>query len=166
MKSTTHARNSRHIQRLVFACLGTLALLISPRPAFAQSLTIANPNWNITLTDFGYSDFLLDNTPGFQGREYLSGEWGAAVGYQISGGATVTPQWLEPHFVYPDWTTNHSAGATSCIYNGTVGRSAEACCCLSAPYACAPKALTIRSAFPESRFPAISHRRLSRHESV
>ena len=30
-----------------------------------------------------------DNTPGFQGREYLSGEWGAAVGYQSNGGATM-----------------------------------------------------------------------------
>lgn len=43
--------------------------------AVAQgSLTVANPHWNITMTDGGYSDFLLDNTPGFQGREYLSGE--------------------------------------------------------------------------------------------
>lgn len=106
MKSTTHTVNTRYIQRLVFACLGALALLTFQQSASAQSLTIANPNWNITLTDFGYSDFLLDNTPGFQGREYLSGEWGAAVGYQISGGATVTPQWLEPNFVYPDWVTN------------------------------------------------------------
>ena len=74
--------------------------------AQAQSITLANPNWNITLTDSGYSDFLLDNTPGFQGREYLSGEWGAAVGYQVTGGSSVTAQWLEPHFSYPDWTTN------------------------------------------------------------
>ncbi len=75
--------------------------------AFGQGpLTIANPHWNITLTDFGYSDFLLDNTPGFEGREYLSGEWGAAVGYQVSGGPNVTAEWLEPNFVYPDWPTN------------------------------------------------------------
>ena len=64
-----------------------LALLLGSGPAFGQGgLTLANPHWNITLTDFGYSDFLLDNTPGFEGREYLSGEWGAAVGYQVSGG--------------------------------------------------------------------------------
>ncbi len=68
-------------------------------------LTVANPHWNITLTDCGYSDFLLDNTPGFQGREYLSGEWGAAISYQVQGQPVVTPQWLEPHFSYPDWTT-------------------------------------------------------------
>lgn len=82
------------------------ALLLSHLSATAQSLTLANPHWNITLTDFGYSDFLLDNTPGFEGREYLSGEWGAAIGYQVSGGPNVTAQWLEPQFVYPDWATN------------------------------------------------------------
>ena len=46
-------------------------------------------------------DFLLDNTPGFEGREYLSGEWGAAVGYRLASGSLVTPQWLEPNFAYP-----------------------------------------------------------------
>ena len=50
--------------------------------------------------------FFLDNTPGFEGREYLSGEWGAAVGYQVAGGPNVTAQWLEPNFLYPDWPTN------------------------------------------------------------
>ena len=85
------------------------AMAFSPGRASAQTysnaITVANPEWNITLTDFGYSDFLLDNTPGFEGREYLSGEWGAAVGYDV-GGVTVTPKWLEPNFSYPDWTTN------------------------------------------------------------
>ncbi len=85
----------------------TAAILLMPGAVPAQgSVTLANPHWNITLTDHGYSDFLLDNTPGFEGREYLSGEWGAAVGYQVAGGPSVTAQWLEPHFVYPDWTTN------------------------------------------------------------
>jgi len=85
----------------------TLALLLGSGAAFGQGgLTLANPQWNITLTDSGFSDFLLDNTPGFEGREYLSGEWGAAIGYQVSGGASVTAQWLEPKFLYPDWTTN------------------------------------------------------------
>lgn len=81
------------------------ALLLSAPPAAGQSLTLANPHWNITLTDAGYSDYLLDNTPGFEGREYLSGEWGAAVGYQRSGGQVVAPQWLEPQFWFPDWPT-------------------------------------------------------------
>ena len=75
------------------AALAVATLLLSARPAVGQSgwLTLANPHWNITLTDAGYSDYLLDNTPGFEGREYLCGEWGAAVGYQLDGGAVVSP---------------------------------------------------------------------------
>lgn len=83
-----------------------IVLFANIRMTEAQTpLTVANPHWNITLTDFGYSDFLLDNTPGFEGREYLSGEWAAAIGYEVTGKPVVTPQWLEPHFSYPDWTT-------------------------------------------------------------
>jgi hypothetical protein len=93
----------RQIKRL-FACLTAALAAFGWANASAQSLTLANPHWNITLTDAGYSDFLLDNTPGFEGREYLSGEWGAAVGY-VRNGQTVAPQWLEPMFLFPDWTT-------------------------------------------------------------
>jgi hypothetical protein len=88
-------------------------LFLPAIPALAQSITIANPNWNITLTDAGYSDFLLDNTPGFEGREYLSGEWGAAVAYQPSGGTTVGPMWLNDQFWYPDWPTHSNFTTTS-----------------------------------------------------
>lgn len=77
-------------------------------------VTLANPNWNITLSDFGYSDYAIDNTPGFEGREYLSGEWGAAVGYQKASG-TVAPTWLEPNFLYPDWATNSNFHVVSPI---------------------------------------------------
>lgn len=80
-------------------------LSVTPDATGGGSLLLANPNWNITLTDFGYSDFLLDNTPGFEGREYLSGEWGAAVGY-TRGNANKAPTWLEPNFLFPDWNTN------------------------------------------------------------
>jgi len=85
--------------------LAGLAGFSSLAPGLTTSLTLANPHWNITLTDYGYSDFLLDNTPGFEGREYLSGEWGAAVGYSL-GGTTVSPKWLDPQWSYPDWPTN------------------------------------------------------------
>jgi len=78
---------------------------VIPLATGGGSFTLANPNWNITLTDAGYSDLLLDNTPGFVGREYLSGEWGAAVGYKV-GNTTRSPRWLERNFIYPDWTTN------------------------------------------------------------
>lgn len=99
--------SSPRILHSFFALLGALMLLSSPDQALGQGgLTLANPHWNITLTDAGYSDFLLDNTPGFEGREYLSGEWGAAVGYQLAGGTVVAPQWLERQFVFPDWTNN------------------------------------------------------------
>ncbi len=80
-------------------------ITISPAASTGGSMQLDNPNWNITLTDFGYSDFLLDNTPGFEGREYLSGEWGSAVGYSRDGN-TVDPTWMEPNFMFPDWQTN------------------------------------------------------------
>lgn len=102
--SVVAGKDSFHLQ--VFSIIMGMAFFLFAVDAGAQGwVTVANPHWNITLTDFGYSDFLLDNTPGFQGREYLSGEWGAAVGYQVAGRPLVTPQWLEPHFAYPDWTT-------------------------------------------------------------
>jgi hypothetical protein len=96
--------------------LGASALLFLPARTGAQTyLTLANPHWNITLTDAGYSDFLLDNTPGFEGREYLSGEWGAAVGYQLAGGTVVSPLWLEKQFSFPDWVTDSNFGVKSSI---------------------------------------------------
>jgi hypothetical protein len=99
--------------KLKSAILPAIAFLLPLAGARAQGLTLANPHWNITLTDFGYSDFLLDNTPGFEGREYLSGEWGAAIGYQVNGGAHVTAEWLEPQFSYPNWVTNSTFSVAS-----------------------------------------------------
>lgn len=106
MKTSIHTFS---LARAANASLALAAVLIwlKPGDAAAQGwLTLANPHWNITLTDAGYSDFMLDNTPGFEGREYLSGEWGAAVGYQVSGNPVTPPQWLERQFVFPDWTNN------------------------------------------------------------
>lgn len=77
-------------------------------------VTIGNPNWEIWLTSAGYSDYLGDLTPGFQGREYLSGEWAGALGYRV-GQTTVAPQWLEPDFIYPDWKTNSNFSTLSPI---------------------------------------------------
>jgi hypothetical protein len=90
------------------------AWLAGHAPAQTTYLTVANPNWNITLSDYGYSDFLLDNTPGFEGREYLSGEWGAAVAYEVGGNA-VAPKWLERNFLFPDWATNSDFNVDSPI---------------------------------------------------
>lgn len=98
--------NPVNIARTFRLAIAAVSAALAGIAAAQTPLVLANPHWNITLTDFGYSDFLLDNTPGFEGREYLSGEWGAAVGYQVSGGPNVASQWLEPNFLYPDWVTN------------------------------------------------------------
>lgn len=91
-----------------------VALAVACRPASAQ-LTLHNPQWNITLTTFGYSDLLLDNTPGFEGREYLSGEWAGAVAWEDAAGTAVAPVWLEPEFICPDWSTNSNFRTVSPI---------------------------------------------------
>ena len=113
---TTHltSDSSRFVKALPALFIALLWLL--PTTTRAQSwLTLANPHWNITLTDAGYSDFLLDNTPGFEGREYLSGEWGAAVGYKVSGQPVTQPVWFEKNFVFPDWVTDSDFGVKSPI---------------------------------------------------
>ncbi len=90
---------------------GAALLLSHPPHASAQNWTsIANPDWNIWLTDFGYSDYLFDNTPGFEGREYLCGEWGAAIGYHRVNGTVRAPRFLDPQFSFPDWATLSSFG--------------------------------------------------------
>lgn len=70
---------------------------------------LANPDWGIILTDHGYSDILMDlrivDGVNYRGREYLSGEYAHAVGYSLTG-VPVGPTWLEPDFIFPDWTTN------------------------------------------------------------
>lgn len=90
---------------------GAALLLSQPPKASAQNWTsIANPDWNIWLTDYGYSDYLFDNTPGFEGREYLSGEWGAAIGYHRANGTVQSPRFLDPMFQFPDWATLSTFG--------------------------------------------------------
>jgi hypothetical protein len=90
---------------------GAALLLSQPLQTSAQNWTsIANPDWNIWLTDYGYSDYLFDNTPGFEGREYLCGEWGAAIGYHRANGTVQAPRFLDPHFWFPDWATLSSFG--------------------------------------------------------
>jgi hypothetical protein len=91
-------------------------ITFSPAASTGGSMQLTNPNWNITLTDFGYSDFLLDNTPGFEGREYLSGEWGSAVAYTRGNGNHVAPTWMEPNFMFPDWKTNSDFTAVQGIH--------------------------------------------------
>lgn len=95
-------RPSRRRLSTVLAVLATCGVLAGAAQA---QVTLTGPSWQIGVSDYGYSDYLGDLTPGFEGREYLSGEWGAAIGYQRQG-KTVSPLWLEPNFIYPDWQTN------------------------------------------------------------
>ncbi len=97
----------------ILTCLVTSVFEVHAQ-TYTSAITLNNPSWQINLTDYGYSDYLGDLTPGFVGREYLSGEWGAAVGYTV-GGTTVAPVWLEKNFIYPDWTTNSNFNVVSGI---------------------------------------------------
>ena len=91
------------------AALATLAVclaLLQSSFAASDAFKIANPDWFINLTGFGYADIAADVEGGRSApqyfREYLSGEWAGAIGYRNA------PQveWFEPMFVFPDWPTN------------------------------------------------------------
>jgi hypothetical protein len=85
------------------------ALLLAPSRTSAQS-DYRNPHWYVLLSDAGYSDFLIYTEGAFPAdalHEFISGEWGAAVGYD--GIPLTAPQrtmWLETTWDYPTWTTN------------------------------------------------------------
>ncbi|MCF7789333.1 MAG: putative Ig domain-containing protein [Prosthecobacter sp.] len=125
--NSTGGAFDRIVLQLPDAPVGAVRFLVdniqvSPASSTGGTMTLTNPNWNITLSDFGYSDFLLDNTPGFVGREYLSGEWGSAVAYQVNG-QTRAPTWLDPSFLYPDWQTNSNFHVVTGIH--LVGGNAD-----------------------------------------
>jgi hypothetical protein len=72
--------------------------------AWAAKVEVFTPDWSMAVDDYGYSDWAYDQRPGFQGREYLSGEWAAAIAYTNSS-VPFGPTWLNPDFFYPDWQT-------------------------------------------------------------
>lgn len=86
-----------------------LALLGIAPPVLAQQ-EYASPHWSITMSDYGYSDFIEYTAGAFPPgwiHEMISGEWGAAIAYD--GIPLTLPEramWLEPEWVYPNWTTN------------------------------------------------------------
>jgi hypothetical protein len=92
-----------------------LGLLICG-PAFAQ-VNYTSPDWYVTLDDYGYSDFLVYTAGPFPKdwtHEMISGEWAAAIGYDgIPLTLPIRTMWLEPDFIYPDWTTNSDFLVTS-----------------------------------------------------
>ena len=77
---------------------------------------VGNPEWQFEVSDFGYSDEVLDKRPGFEGREYLSGEWAAGVLY--SGGQNPAKTiWFEPQWKYPDWASGSDFGVHIAFYS-------------------------------------------------
>ncbi|RME74292.1 MAG: hypothetical protein D6776_05495, partial [Planctomycetota bacterium] len=101
------------------ACLVLSALCVG---AHATPLTFGNPDWEIALTDAGYSDFLLygGDFPSPFLHELISGEHAAAIGYGRNGVA-LAPKWLERDFLYPDWTTNSDFAVVEPIQFGAPG---------------------------------------------
>lgn len=88
-----------------------LAAALVAAAANAQNY-YASPLWYIDQTDAGYSDFIIQTAgpfPPSRIHEFVSGEWGAAVGYDGIQNRLPAPQrsmWLEPNWTYPYWTTN------------------------------------------------------------
>ena len=70
MKATLHF--ARPAELLVCALALTILL-----PATARAQSLHNPNWFIVVDPFGYADRAADKRDGFEGRDYLSGEWAA-----------------------------------------------------------------------------------------
>lgn len=81
-------------------------LLLAGAPGLAAAspaFQVANPDWTINVTARGYSDFLVEQDQLYL-REYLSGEWGAALAW--TGAPGNGGVWFEPEWIFPDWTTN------------------------------------------------------------
>ena len=101
--------------------------LFLPATSLAQLISsghpVSNPEWEILVTDYGYADLALDRRAGFVGREYLSGEWSAAVHY--TGGQNPTNAvWFQPQWFFPDWVSDSNFGVqTNFMSTGTTNAS-------------------------------------------
>ena len=86
-----------------------LCPLVARGQLASSGYPVSNPDWEILVTDYGYADLALDRRAGFVGREYLSGEWAAAVLY--SGGQNPTNAiWFQPQWFFPDWVSDSNFG--------------------------------------------------------
>jgi hypothetical protein len=98
--------------------LALASALLAASAAFAQN-HYASPVWYIDQTDAGYSDFIIQTSGAFPPgaiHEFVSGEWGAAIGYDGIESVLPPPQrtmWLEPDWSYPAWTTNSAFAVVS-----------------------------------------------------
>lgn len=75
-----------------------------PEPLVFSGIPIINPKVQLLVNEYGYSDSMLDRRQKFLDREYLSGEWAAAV-YCEGGNLPPVTRWLTDWFVYPDFET-------------------------------------------------------------
>ena len=88
-------------------------MLQAPPFTASAAFSVSNPDLFINLTEYGFADIAADVSGGGSNplyfREYLSGEWGAAISHSGAPGA----EWLEPAFVFPDWMTNSPFSVTA-----------------------------------------------------
>jgi hypothetical protein len=73
-------------------------------PFVFSGLGVENPDFTMQVSEYGYSDSMLDQRAQFMGREYLSGEWAGAIYYE-GGSLPAMTRWLTPRFVFPDFVT-------------------------------------------------------------
>jgi hypothetical protein len=91
------------------AFLAAVWSLTASAQLVSSGYQVKNRKFEILVTDYGYADLMLDRRRGFKGREYLSGEWAAAVHY--TGGQNPSgPRWFQPQFFFPDWVSNSDFG--------------------------------------------------------
>src|SRR5579871_7052037 len=96
---------ARVIGPVLAGCLVLAGMMTAQAQPGGEGMEMFNPDWSMYINAYGYSDFAFDQRPGFEGREYLSGEWAAAVEYQ-AGATRVAPDWINPDFIFPDWTSD------------------------------------------------------------
>ncbi len=96
---------ARVIGPVLAGCLVLAGMMTAQAQPGGEGMEMFNPDWSMYINAYGYSDFAFDQRPGFEGREYLSGEWAAAVEYQ-AGATHVAPDWINPDFIFPDWTSD------------------------------------------------------------
>lgn len=85
--------------------VANLPIVTARAQLVSSGVPIQNPDWEILITDHGYADLALDRRAGFVGREFLSGEWAAAVFY-VGGRNPTGPIWFQPQWLFPDWVSN------------------------------------------------------------
>jgi hypothetical protein len=69
-----------------------------------SGIPVVNPEFQMLVNEFGYSDSMLDGRPNFLDREFLSGEWAGAIYYE-GGHLPAMTRWLTDRFVFPDFVT-------------------------------------------------------------